>query len=131
VNRSLVKVAQRIQERGRITETDWQIVAPLSESVETNALEATATLDELAKQVRPDLDRGERQALLRKLVEDESLGYWLSALAESDLALTRWEFLHLYWEQWQDPGSAGELAERVRRSFPGASGEPPPHRGDA
>lgn len=117
VNRSLIKVAQRIQERGRITETDWQIVAPLSESVETNSLEAAAALNELAKRVHHDLDRGERQALLKELVEEESLAYWLSALAESDLALARWDLLHLYWEQSQDPGSAGELAERARRSL--------------
>ncbi len=117
INRSLTKVAQRIQERGKITETDWQIVAPLSESVESNSLEAAATLDELTKKVRADLDRGERQELLKELVDEESLAYWLSALAESDLALTRWDLLHLYWEQSQDPGSARQLAERVRDAF--------------
>lgn len=117
VNRSLGKVGQRVRERGRITQTDWQIVAPLSESVETNSLEAAAKLDELAKKVGPRLDRGERQELLKTLAEDESLAYWLSALAESDLALTRWDLLHLYWEQSQDAESAAELAERVRQSF--------------
>ncbi len=117
VNRSLVRVAERIQGRGRITETDWQIVAPLSESVETNSLEAAATLDDLAKRVRPGLDRGKRQKMLKDLVEEESLAYWLSALAESDLALTRWDLLHLFWEQSEDPESAAELAERVRQSF--------------
>lgn len=117
VNRSLMKVAERVHERGRITETDWQIVAPLSESVETNSLEAAATLDKLTNQMRPGLNRSERHELLNKLVENESLAYWLSALVESDLALTRWDLLHLYWEQSQDPDTAGQLAERVRRSF--------------
>lgn len=117
INRSLTKVARRIQERGKITEADWQIVAPLSESVESNSLEAAAALDELTNKVRPDLDRGERQELLKELVDEESLAYWVSALAESDLALTRWDLLHLYWEQSQDPDSAHLLAERVRAAF--------------
>jgi hypothetical protein len=88
-----------------------------SESVETNSLEAAATLDKLTNQMRRGLNRSERHELLSKLVENESLAYWLLALAESDLALTRWDLLHLYWEQSQDPDTAGELAERVRRSF--------------
>ena len=61
-------------------------------------------------------NRAQRIDALERLMGKERLEYWLAMRIEAELAQTRWDLLHLYWEQARHPESAGRLAEEVRYS---------------
>jgi hypothetical protein len=116
-NHELESIARAIERRGEITEADWDRIASLSLPVTTNTIEADFKFAEMLERLPDGLNRGERVDELERLFGKEKLEYWLAVRVQTELAQTRRDLLHLYWEQVRHPDTAHQLATETKLSI--------------
>jgi hypothetical protein len=115
-NRVLQKVADNITRHGEISDADWDLVASEAHHVHAADAEVQLKFTDLIEKLGPEATRKDRVEELERLIGEERLEYWLALRTEVELAQTRWDLLHLYWEQSRHPESAAVLAEETRVS---------------
>jgi hypothetical protein len=116
-NHRLESIARGIERRGEMTDADWAEIAALSLPVTTNTIEADFKFAEMLDRLPEDLNRHDRVEELERLFGKEKLEYWLAVRVQTELAQTRRDLLHLYWEQVRHPDTADELAAETKLSI--------------
>lgn len=116
-NAELLTIADRIRRHGEMTDADRNDLSEHSLPVTTSVIETEFRFEEIEARITPFLGRGERQDELDRLRGKERLEYWLAIRVEVELAQTRRDLLHLYWEQSRHPETADQLAQDVRKSI--------------
>lgn len=116
-NAELLTIADRIRRHGEMTDADRNDLSEHSLPVTTSVIETEFRFEEIQARITPDLGRGKRQDELDRLRGKERLEYWLAIRVEVELAQTRRDLLHLYWEQSRHPETADQLAQEVRNSI--------------
>lgn len=115
-NRVLQKVADNITRHGEISDADWNLVAAEAHHVHAADAEVQLKFVDLSEKLGRRATRRDRVEELERLIGEERLEYWLALRTEVELAQTRWDLLHLYWEQSRHPEGAAVLAEETRVS---------------
>lgn len=114
-NEELGSIAQEIERRGFMSESDQDRVAALSLDVRQRFHTADLQLERmLRKAPESELSRRERVEALGEVKED--LDLWLQLWVEAEMAYTRRDVLHLYWEQSQHPETARALADKMHQA---------------
>ena len=115
-NDELASIANDIRRRGYVTQADQNRLADVSLEVSQNARGVELKIGKLLSETNAEVSRADRVRQLDQLL-GKRLDYWLALLVETELAYTRRDLLHLYWEQTQHPETARSLAEQVRQSI--------------
>jgi hypothetical protein len=116
-NQNLLRLANRIRDRGEMTAADRGDLSALKLPVSTGSIETEFKFRELLDTLPDGMHRRERQDQLERLLGKERLEYWLALRIETELAHNRLDLLDLYWEQSQHPETAGRLAEQTGESI--------------
>ena len=116
-NQNLLRVANRIRDRGEMTAADRGDLSALKLPVSTGSIETEFKFRELLDTLPDGMHRRERQDQLERLLGKERLEYWLALRIETELAHNRLDLLDLYWEQSQHPETAGRLAAQTGESI--------------
>lgn len=112
----LESIANDIRRRGYMTQADQNRLADVSLDVSQNARGVELKTAKLLSATAAETSRAERVRQLDGLL-GKRLDYWLALWVQTELAYTRRDLLHLYWEQTQHPEAARSLAEQVRESI--------------
>jgi hypothetical protein len=115
-NDVLLGVADNVRRRG-IADTDAHQLAALKLPIIAKQLEAEFKLEEALGEPFEKLTRADRADKLDRLVEKERLDYWLAVRVQADLARTRADLLHLYWEHHAHPDTATALNESTEKAI--------------
>jgi hypothetical protein len=116
-NQNLLRIANRIRDRGEMTAADRGDLSALKLPVSTGSIETEFKFRELLDTLPDGMHRRERQDQLERLLGKERLEYWLALRIETELAHNRLDLLDLYWEQSQHPETAGRLAAQTGESI--------------
>ena len=116
-NDELQTIADSIRRRGVMTDADRADLSSLRLPVAAGAVEAEFKFEEILDGGDRELDRRKRRDLMKDLLGQERLEYWLAVRVETELAVTRRDLLTLFWEHSRHPETASQLLEQTRHSI--------------
>lgn len=112
VNEELDSIASEIRRRGFMSESDDERLNAATLEVRKRFRVADRQIEALLGGVGDaKMSRKKRLDTLDEL--DGELDHWFGLWVEAELAYTRRDVLHLYWEQAKHPDSARQLAEEM------------------